>query len=201
MDLKSRLRRTDWLRELSGLLVFAIVLVAAGVAITVGLAIRGPLVTDVPSDHVITADALTGLRAGARLDPDGLLDIRVDDPTARQATLAVLATAPTGLVVLAMLAMLLAVVRHARRHDPFTAATVRRLRLLGAVVIVGGVLAWAVEFIAGAGIVATVTQAGYGGTVSPLVPVMWTLVGFGYLAVAEIVNRGRAMRAELAEVI
>jgi hypothetical protein len=30
---------------------------------------------------------------------------------------------------------------------------------------------------------------------------MWLLVGFGFLAIAEVINRGLAMRAELDSVI
>lgn len=201
MSIKERFRRADWLRELHGVLICGLALVGVGLTVTVGVAMYGPLTFDVPSDLVATTDSLTGLRPGASLDSQGFVGISVQHPSAWQATLGVLATVPTGLLVLAMLAMLLRVVRHARRDDPFTVVTVSQLRLLGTLVIGGGALAWVVESVARVTLVGTVATAGWGGTITLIEPMMWGLVGFGYLAIAEVFNHGRAMRAELSEVI
>lgn len=201
MNLRERFVRADWLRELHVLLICGLVVVAAGLAIVTGLAVSGPLAASVPVDHAIAADALTGMRPGVALDSHSMVEVSVRNPSPWQATLGILAVAPTGLVVLAMFAILLGVVRHARRHDPFTTATVLRLRWLGVVVMVGGALAWAMEFAASFALAATVSRSGAGGTLTLIEPMMWVVIGFGYLAVAEVINRGRAMRDELADVI
>jgi hypothetical protein len=201
VDLKERFLRADWLRELQGLSLCGLVVVGAGLAVVVGLAITGPLDTSVPADQAIAADALTELRPGVTLNSRGMVDVSIRHPSPGQAALGILAVAPTALVVLAMFAILLGVIRHARRHNPFTAATVLRLRWLGVVVMIGGALAWAVEFAASFALVATVSQSGAGGTLTLIEPMMWLVIGFGYLTVAEVVNRGRAMRDELADVI
>jgi hypothetical protein len=100
-----------------------------------------------------------------------------------------------------MFVLLLGVLRRARRDDPFLPATVRRLRVLAIVVLVGGPVAFIVETIAAMDLSARVTNR-YLGAIFDLTPLgVWLLVGFGFLAIAEVVNRGRAMRAELASVI
>ncbi len=200
-SLKQRLLRADWLRELHGLLVACLVLSALGLVAVVAMAIFAPLSVAVPADHVVTANALHGLTGGAELDLHGEVGLTVANPSPYQAILGALTVLPTGLVVLMMLAVLVRVVRDARRTDPFTEATVRRLRQLGAVVIIGGVLAWVVEFYAQFALAGTVTETGSGATLTLLKPAIWLLVGFGYLAIAEVVSRGRAMRAELDRVI
>lgn len=201
MNLRERLCRADWLHELQVALVVGVSLVAAGVVLVVGLALFGPLSATVPSDHVVPAGAATGLRDGVAVDAEGAIGVSVHDPSAAQTALGLLGTLPAGLLVLAMLALLLRTVRRARRHDPFTAGTVRDLRRLGVLAMAGGWLAWTVETLARLALAGTLTRDGYGGTFSLLAPLTWALVGFGYLAVAELLNRGRAMRAELAEVI
>jgi hypothetical protein len=90
-------------------------------------------------------------------------------------------------------------VRHARRGDPFTPATVRRLRVLALVTLGGGHLGSLVELFASMYLSSTVAVDGVIG-VSEL-PVHWFLVGFGLFAVAEVVRRGHTMRAELETVV
>jgi Protein of unknown function (DUF2975) len=196
-----RLTHTDWLRELHGLLVVGMALSVVGLIAVVAMAILGPLSASVPADHTVTTSALHGLTGGARLDQHGTIGVAIADPTPYQVILGALAVVPTGIVVLMMLAALYRVVRDARRGDPFTEATVRRLRRLSAVVIIGGPLAWTVEFCAQFALTGTLTQAGAGATMTFTKPLTWLLVGFGYLAVAEIINRGRSMRTELDQVI
>lgn len=196
-----RLLRADWLRELHGLLVIGLLLSVAGLITFVAMAIRGPLSVNVPADHVVTRGLLHGLTGGAGLDPHGDVGLTVADPAPSQVVLGVLTVLPTGLVVLMMLAMLYRVVRDARRGDPFTGTTVRRLRQLSAVAVIGGSLAWVAEFSARFALTSTVTEAGAGATLTLTKPSIWLLVGVGYLAIAEIIGRGRAMRAELDGVI
>jgi len=200
-SIQRRLLRTDWLRELQGLLVVGLALTAVGMIAVIAMTIRGPLPVSVPAGHLVDGGTLHGLTGGAQLDQHGNVDVSVADPTRHQAILGVLTVLPSGLVVLTMLAGLYRVIRDARRRDPFTDTTVRRLRQLSAVVILGGLLAWIGEFIAQFALTGTVTPTGWAGTLPLAKPLIWLLVAFGYLAVAEIINRGRAMRAELEQVI
>jgi hypothetical protein len=110
-------------------------------------------------------------------------------------------TVPTFLVTITMFVLLLGVLRRARRDDPFLPATVRRLRALAIVVVVGGPVAFVIEMIAAMELSSRVTKTHMGTTVDLTSLGIWLLVGFGFFAIAEVINRGRAMRAELETVI
>lgn len=200
MRLVRRLLRPGPFAELQGILVLSLLLAGIGVAVGIATAFGGTLRTTIPSDHVLDVDSLTGLRDGATLDRHGDVGVAVSDPSVGQSVLAVLTWLPTAVVILGMLALLVKLVWHARRDGPFTAATVRSLRLLG-VLAGGGLLAWAGEFMAQFALADTVSEAGPAGSLLLGTPVAWVLVGGGYLVVAEVVDRGLAMRAELDEVI
>jgi hypothetical protein len=205
MDLDQH-RRRNWLRELHAVLVICLTLGVIGVVVGIVGAIAGrswggTLPVSVPAEHVSGVGAVTGLRGGASLDPHGDISVAVSDATTRQTVVAMLTWLPTALVVVAMLGLLLSVVRSARHHGPFTTVVVRRLRALGVVVIVGGLLAWPAQFLAQWALVDTVTSAGPAATLTFAAPLTWLLVGLGYIAIAEVIGRGRAMQTELDEVI
>jgi hypothetical protein len=125
--------------------------------------------------------------------------VTVTDPAPVQRLVWVLTGLPTLLVVVAMLFLLLRIVWHARRGDPFTSDTVRRLRVLAVVAVGGGYLAFIAELLAAAGLSSTVITDGFVGASEP--PIHWFLIGFGLLAVAEVIRRGGRMRDELATVV
>jgi hypothetical protein len=195
------LRRPDWLAELQSLLLAALVL--SGLAIAIGLG--APLVEDSVTFTVPAAsvDGLTqapgSLLPGAAVDPDGDVDIRVTGPSGRQRLLHALTALPSYALGVAMLAMLWATVRAARQQTPFAPAVVRRLTWLGVVVLAGGPLADAVQM--AAAFLASETVFDGFMSASYTVSWWWLLAGIGFLAVAELVRRGAAMRAELEEVI
>jgi hypothetical protein len=193
---------SPWLRTLSAILGLALAL--AGTAMVVGIVASyagGSVSVPLPTDHVLSATAAAELKAGAALDPAGDVTVVVADPTTGQATLAVLSWLPTALVAVTMLALLFRAVRGAMRSGPFTSAVVRRLRLLGVVVVVGGPVAWLTQFVAQFALVDTVSAAGAAAHLDLSTPLLWLLVGVGYLAVAEVARYGLAMRTELEEVI
>lgn len=195
-------RRPDWLRGFAGVLWFFLVTAGVGTVAAITAVLTGKrLPVAVPINHVWTTGPLTGVMAGTTLDDRGYIDVYVTEPTLGQSALSVATWLPTAAVLLAMLALLLNLVRGVRRSGPFTTLTVRRLRRLGAVVTAGGVLAAPAEFLARFSLVGTVTDAGPAGTLSLTAPLTWLLAGVGYLAIAEIVNRGRDLRQELDEVI
>ncbi|MEH1130450.1 hypothetical protein [Micromonospora sp. CPCC 206061] len=199
MRIPERLRRPDWLAETQSTVVFVLVVLAvvgaAGIAM---FAVGENLVVEVPASAV--AGASDALRPGVTVDAEGTLDVVVARPDRAELAAAALTSLPTYLVVVTMLTVLYAVVRRARREDPFLAVTVNRLRLLGLVALVGGPLAAIVEMVATLDLTRRVT-GNASATLEPAAIGLWMLAGFGFLAVAEIVNRGRALRAELDTVI
>lgn len=200
MRLLDRLRRPDWLAELQavitcGLVILAVV-TAGGTAATLN---DDQITVAVPAEGLGTPD---GLPPEVTLATHGTVDVTLSDPTTGQLVASLLTALPSLLLVAAALGLLLAIVRRARRDHPFRSATVRRLRGLALVVLVGGPLAVAVEAFALLNLSTRLTADGGFRTsldLSHLGP--WILTGFGLLAVAEIVNRGRALRAELDTVI
>ena len=67
------------------------------------------------------------------------------------------------------------------------------------VALAGGYLGFLVELISSMYLSSTVTTEGYLGLAQ--LQLHWILIGFGLFAVAEVVNRGCAMRAELETVV
>lgn len=203
MRVIERLRRPDWLGELQTALVAAVAVLSALAVLGVVAIVGGwPVSAEVPSGTVDGVGGATGgLAAGAVVDPNGTVDILVHDPSARQIFAAALASMPTFLVILALLAMLLGVVHRARKGGPFDERVVSRLRLIGVVAIVAGVVARLVELFAQLDLTSTVTDRSTSATV-PLQSLFgWVLVGIALFAIAEVVKRGLAMRAELDTVI
>jgi hypothetical protein len=185
-----------WLDRLS---VLALVVFGVGVAflvveIVAGLAGGGGITARVP------VSALDGSATSGLTPVDGAtVEVRVADPTAAQLGLYWLARLPVGLAGLAVVGYVAVLLRRARRHDPFTPAMVRGLRGLAALTVAGGVLGTALAAVGELALAMNVT-GDEAAAVLPI-PVAWLLAGFGFQAVAEIVNRGVAMRDELAGVV
>jgi hypothetical protein len=128
--------------------------------------------------------------------------VLVADPTLGQLLTYHLTGLPTFAVVAAVLVLLWTALRRARREDPFADGTVRWLRLIGWVALVGGVLAQLVQMIASLELTAQVTADGMPSATLDLGPTgLFLLVGFGFFAIAEILKRGLAMRTDLETVI
>jgi hypothetical protein len=192
------IRRPDWLQELQAVLVVSLVVIGGLGVLGVAAAGGDSLQLELPASAV-SGNVDYGLRAGAAVAPEQDITVTVADPSARQRVVWALTVAPSLAVIAALLVLLLRIVRHARRGDPFTPATVRRLRVLALVTLGGGHLASLVELFASMYLSSTVAVDGVIG-VSEL-PVHWFLVGFGLFAVAEVVRRGHTMRAELETVV
>lgn len=196
-------RRPDWLGELQGLTVLVGVVAVVGSAVRVAVPVFGD--AGVPVE--LRARSLDGLPGGhpevggVTVDADGAVEAVVGDPSGRQVLLSVLTWMPTVVLVVAVLALLFLVLRDARTGDPFTARTVRRLRILAGVSIVGGEAAAITEGLCGMGLVGTVVPAADGLYGMLYLPVGWLFAGFAFLAVAELIRRGRALREELAGVV
>ncbi len=202
MKIRDSVRRADWLRELHALLVVAAIgsaLVSAAVAIA---ALTGqPFDIHVPMGDVLRPDAMIDAHTGAAIHPDAMIYLPVEHPTLSQRVLVAVAALPIYALTTIMLVMLWRLVGEARRTDPFAGVMARRLRLLGWLLVIGGPVAWATEFAARFALSATVSTGGANATLNLGTPAIWGLVGFGLLAISEVVRRGQAMRAELDEVV
>jgi hypothetical protein len=200
--LREQLRRPDWLAELQALVVFALVAVAVPiVANLVSLATRQPVVVSLPASAVTgLAGTSAGLAPGAAIASDNDVDVSLADPTAADTAWYALRVMPELLLVAAVLALLWRLLAAARRDDPFTAATVRRLRVLGGLSAAGGLLAGVLGTIAEMALSDAATGGRFAQATVTVSPV-WLLVGGGFVAFAELVNRARSMRAELDRVI
>jgi hypothetical protein len=114
-----------------------------------------------------------------------------------------------GLIVatLPMLGYAYHVTGEALRNDPFTLAMVRKLRRLGLLILLGGLISEAAAFVAGRALLddalAGSPQLREGSSLevyqSP--SLWWLLPGLLVLAFAEVVRRGCQLRAELDGVI
>ncbi|GIH08940.1 hypothetical protein Rhe02_70070 [Rhizocola hellebori] len=173
-----------------------IVLVGTSLATAIGvwqLIVAAPIHTTV----FVDADAAWPVE-GVSADQSGEVGVEIRSPTGRQRLLYGLTKAPTAFLLLAVLAMLAALLRRARRTDPFTPHTVRSLRLMGAA-LATGVVAVAVQGAAQLLLSETITPKRIAAVMD--VPFGWLLGGFVCFAIAEVINRGCAMRDELATVI
>lgn len=140
---------------------------------------------------------LPGLVPGVIVQPRSGVALALQNPTTQQATLAWLSRVPRTAVYLTFFVLLRQLVRAARRGDPFTAATARRLRFLGGFLFVGAlVAALAAEAIIHGLLSRSVT-------IDRLFFFDWDTPGYvlinglGLIVVGEIVRRGAAMREDL----
>lgn len=195
-----RLRRGDYLAELQVLLVIAL---AAGAAVAVANVydiVTGESITvTIAGDELNRPDAIAGLRPGVRLDESADLQVVVDDPTAEQVAWRTAQSLPWFVLAMSTLATLLLVVRAARRSDPFSAANVRRLQVIGWVLTVGSILAFYLELVAGFALYGTIATGPP--NAGAQLPIAWCFAGLCFLALSEVLKRGRALRDELATVI
>jgi hypothetical protein len=200
--MRTVLRRPDWLRELDGVLLAGVVISAfLGAASLLATLTGQPVEVEAASGGVLSPDALMNARAGTVIAPEASVSLRIVDPSGTQLGLAALAAFPSYALTTAMLVLLWRLVGAARRTDPFTMVTARRLRTLGGVLLVGGPVVCVVEFLARFALTDTVSTVGPSTSFDPGVLAVWALAGFGFLAIGEIVRRGQALRAELDEVV
>lgn len=202
MGLIERLRRPDWLWELQCLSVVIGVVAAAVAALRVVRLVSGA--DGVPVDLLARSlDGTAGAHpeAGVTVPGEGTVEALVADPSGSQITLSTLTWLPTVVLVIAVLTLVFRLLRDARRSDPFTRRTVRRLRILAIVALVGGEAVAITESLCGLSLVDSVLPdpGGFYGVLN--LPIGWVFVGFAFLAVGELINRGRALRDELAGVI
>ncbi|HZM83644.1 MAG TPA: DUF2975 domain-containing protein [Candidatus Limnocylindrales bacterium] len=196
MSLAEKVRKADWLNELRALVIVGIVLTLLFSLIEViTVALGGQAVVEVRHNPAGPQEFQLGGQAVEHVSTR----VAILEPTPAQALWYLGTFLPSAVVLLAALSMLLRLLSRARRANPFTRDTVRDLRWLAVVVLVGGTLASLVESVATLRLSAGLkpdTVSGYWN-----LPALWLLAGFGAMAVAEIVARGCALREELDEVV
>jgi hypothetical protein len=195
--------RPDWLAELQGMLTAVLVLAPLVMfwneAPALGNGHTGP---DVRASYVDgVAGATGGLRPGAEVTGGSQVEVLIVDPSGGQVVAWLFTWLPSFALFMTVVVLLRRLVRDARRGDPFTLTTVRRLRILAAVTLAGGAAASLLEY--GAGLMVAWLALESGVFVEPYGFVRSTalLVGLAFLVIAEVVKRGCAMREELETVI
>jgi hypothetical protein len=189
-------RDRDWLRPHQSVLGWLAVAFAVVGGATLVALFRGDTVCTELRGVTPTVE-VPGLLRGAT--PGAAVSVCTDSPTVGQSILAFLVQGLWPVIVAIAAVLLHRIVRDAGRTDPFTPATVRRLRRLALfVILAGGVAAIAGMIAADALAASFVDGAFHPGDIS-VVP--WLLSGFGLAAVAEVLNRGVALRTELDTVI
>ncbi|WIM92577.1 DUF2975 domain-containing protein [Actinoplanes oblitus] len=190
------LRRPDWLDELHGLLLVALVLTGIGTALGVVSILAGQ---PVEAQVAVTGGSAAGPPAGVTFG--SWIAVDIVHPSAAQKGWALVAMLPRQLLIVAALALLWRVVGRARRSDPFGPGIAPAFHRLGLVLVLGGPVVWIVDFVARTRLS---DSAGVGGTYAVLdfvVPLAWGFCGFGAFAIGEILRRGRAMRVDLDGVV
>jgi hypothetical protein len=196
-----KLRRPNWLAELQSILLISLVLATAGLVFgLVSTVFDDSVRFTIPVSGVEGLTAVDGnLHDNAAIDGGGEVDVRVTDPSTRQRVLSLFTGAPSLALGVTLLALLWSTVRIARRGEPFSPTVVRRLSWLGVVALVGGPVVDLVQ--AAATFVASETVFDDTISASYVFSWWWLLAGFGFLATAEVIKRGVAMRVELDEVV
>jgi len=195
MTVFSSMRDRDWLRDLQLVTGPAVILFAGTIVFRLVAALTGGGVcVDIVGAPVDVA--ITGLRPNAHAGNTAA--VCVESPSTGQILLMLLHESP-ALIAGGIAALLLhRVIRDARRHDPFTATTVRRLRQLAWFVLVSGIVVTAAANTTSTLLLHTMVERG---TAPNETMWTWLFVAIGIGAAGEIVNRGFAMRAELDTVI
>jgi hypothetical protein len=192
--------RRGWLTGAAAALVAVLTLLTVLAVVALADAagrssVRVPVATDLVAD----LGEPTGLADGVTLDPHGTVDLLIDVPTTGETLWSLASWLPSLLIGVTTVSLLLLVVAEARRGTPFSGRTVRCLRAIGLIALLGGPLAILVDGIA-SGVLTDAVLSGPGDP-SPTVTFDWLVVGVGFLALAEVIRRGREMREELDEVI
>lgn len=195
--------RPDWLAEVQGMLTAVLVLAPLLMIWNQGQGLGnrhiGP---DVPASYVDgVVGATGGLRAGAEITGGSQVEVLIVDPTVGQVVAWLFTWLPSFALFMTVVVMLRRLVRDARRGDPFTLTTVRRLRILAVVTLAGGAVASLLEFAAGLTVAWLALDGGIFAEPYSFVGTAAVLVGVAFLVIAEVVKRGCAMREELETVI
>jgi hypothetical protein len=132
------------------------------------------------------------------------ISVFVEQPSPVQTVLGLLANGlAEALVAVPMIIFARRLVDRAIAGDPFTAPMVRGLRRLGLLVLLGGLTAEVVRIAA----LSALKVSAIGGDWNPLyyrdpsLNFWWLLLGLVILGFAQVIEHGRALRAELDEVI
>jgi Protein of unknown function (DUF2975) len=188
-----------WLRATSTF-VFVAALCLAVAVLVIAFIPGSPVTQELPSAALTGLDRVGGVTTGAVVDPSGWVPFAVHDPSLGQRLLYLLTVLP-GLVLIAEIARRMAqLLRTAQASDPFTATTARALMTVGKLTAFAGLGTWILSQ-AAQGLLSTTMLT------SPLTykphqsPLGWLAVGLIFAALALILDRGVAMRAELDTVI
>ncbi|MFN8074969.1 MAG: hypothetical protein U0Q15_21075 [Kineosporiaceae bacterium] len=196
-SITDQLRHPDWLGEMQVAVGAAAAFLVAAILVDGARSLTGDTPVEVQLDALEVSDL--ALPPGTHPASWGSIDLAITDPSAAQRLWGLLGWLPARLVLLAVAVLLWRALWVARRRDPFAAEVVRGVRVSAFVLLGGGCAAAVAAPLASLALARTVeTEAlAFSFSVNPV----WVLAGVGFLAVGEILRRGRRLRDELAEVI
>ena len=196
-------RRRTWLRPINAVLWLLFVgdlLVLLSVMLT--LAGKGSF----PIGHGTVRDFFQGTsyahRSHPELMPEDVILFPSDRPDVLQRLLYVIGHGlATCLATFPMIVSGQGIIEEARTGDPFTQGMVRRLRRLGALVLVGGLLAEVAGGVASSALLAVSlpddAQLRFDSSTGWQPSFWWVIVGLILLALSEVLQRGCDLRADL----
>jgi Protein of unknown function (DUF2975) len=196
---KTWLKVVSWV--LNGILVLNVVLIPLLV-----FAHGSPRVATVDVGALFSGDPYVKARQhlpGLNLSQ---MSVYADRPTVAQDLLYSLGNGlAVMLVLIPLLVSAIRLVEHASRYDPFTPQMVRRLRRLGVLVLVLGLLSSVAEYAAQKALLRISLPHDdtlhLNATIGHYPTLWWLIPGLMLLAFSEIVRHGCDLRAELDEVI
>jgi hypothetical protein len=190
-----------WLQAFQVLLIIFQVVASIGSVILLG-ALIVQLVTglSMPISFEIsrTIGDATGLPQGHSLT--GASEILIDDPTLGQLALWLLSIAVPLAVAMIVSACLIRVVQTAIARNPFSSENLGRVRLVGLLLLFGGLAASLATMLTQWAIARISLADEAGDPMIGEVPFI-ALAGVVVLAIAEVMRQGATLRAELDEVV
>jgi len=188
-----------WLRA-TATFVFIAALCLAVALLVIAFVPGSPVTQELPSAALTGLDRVGGVTTGVGVDPSGWVPFTIHDPSLPERLLYLLTLLP-GLLLIAEIARRIAgLLRVAQASDPFTTTTARGLTAVAKLTAFAGLGTWILSQVAQGLLSATMLASPR--TYTPhQSPLGWLAVGLIFAALAQILDRGVAMRAELDTVI
>lgn len=134
------------------------------------------------------------------VEPTGHSEIMINDPTLGQSALRTASLVLALAVALVVAGHLTRTVQAAIAGDPFSHANLRQVRVIGLLLLFGG-LAGTLSSMVTPWLIARISLGDAAGSPVITEPPTLALAGIVVLAVAEVMRHGAALRAELDEVV
>jgi hypothetical protein len=199
MAVKSRAAGVAWL-----LVNAMLLLLVAGIVVGVIAAVHG-LVSgaSVPVHGQLPEARVTSLPSGVKLVGDPHVTLEIQDASTKQQLLSAARGVGPALLLLGGLWLLRGLARSIREGEPFGRANVQRLRALGSLLIVGGLVASVVDWALRLSLANTLSPAAFGDVSVEgfRFPFALLLGGLGAFILGEVFAYGVSLREDVEATI